>query len=192
MHYIAGNHDIGYVQHSSNPTSPPHPCPFQTRRIPSLLRPRPRALSVLIRPAQPAHHPGQPYGPSHRRSEPRRRRPGAGCCRRIIWRMGFDASGPYHCIRARVRARWVTTSAVCAGAIMLSAPSSSADVDPAETAARILFTHVPLSRPEGASCGPLRERGTIHQGRGLGYQNLLTPQASQFLLQSIRPAIVFR
>ncbi|KAH9855252.1 Metallo-dependent phosphatase-like protein [Lenzites betulinus] len=65
------------------------------------------------------------------------------------------------------------------------------DVDPAETDARILFTHVPLSRPEGASCGPLRERGTIHQGRGLGYQNLLTPQASQFLLQSIRPAIVF-
>ncbi|RPD78267.1 Metallo-dependent phosphatase [Lentinus tigrinus ALCF2SS1-7] len=55
----------------------------------------------------------------------------------------------------------------------------------------ILFTHVPLSRPEGTSCGPLRERGTIRQGRGLGYQNLLSPQASQFLLQTIRPAVVF-
>ncbi|TFK94574.1 Metallo-dependent phosphatase [Polyporus arcularius HHB13444] len=55
----------------------------------------------------------------------------------------------------------------------------------------IMFTHVPLSRPEGASCGPLRERGTLRQGRGLGYQNLLSPQASQFLLQTIRPAIVF-
>ncbi|RDX40898.1 hypothetical protein OH76DRAFT_1423437 [Lentinus brumalis] len=55
----------------------------------------------------------------------------------------------------------------------------------------ILFTHVPLSRPEGASCGPLRERGTLRQGRGLRYQNLLSPQASQFLLQTIRPAIVF-
>ena len=56
----------------------------------------------------------------------------------------------------------------------------------------ILFTHVPLSRPEGTSCGPLRERGTIRQGRGLGSQNLLSPQASQFLLQTVRPAIVFR
>ncbi|KAI0645414.1 Metallo-dependent phosphatase-like protein [Trametes meyenii] len=60
-----------------------------------------------------------------------------------------------------------------------------------EGAKPILFTHVPLSRPAGASCGPLRERGTIREGRGLGYQNLLSPQASQFLLQSIRPAIVF-
>ncbi|KAI0356201.1 Metallo-dependent phosphatase [Trametes cingulata] len=63
--------------------------------------------------------------------------------------------------------------------------------DLAESDRPILFTHVPLSRPEGSSCGPLRERGTIRQGRGLGYQNLLTPQASQFLLQSIRPSIVF-
>ncbi|KAI0769687.1 Metallo-dependent phosphatase-like protein [Trametes elegans] len=55
----------------------------------------------------------------------------------------------------------------------------------------ILFTHVPLFRPEGTSCGPLRERGTIRQGRGLGYQNLLSPQASQFVLQGVRPAIIF-
>ena len=56
----------------------------------------------------------------------------------------------------------------------------------------ILFTHVPLYRPERTDCGPLRERGTIRQGRGLGYQNLLSQSASQFLLQTIRPAIVFR
>ena len=56
----------------------------------------------------------------------------------------------------------------------------------------ILFTHVPLSRPEGTDCGPLRERGTIREGRGLGYQNLLSPQASLLVLQSLRPAIVFR
>ena len=56
----------------------------------------------------------------------------------------------------------------------------------------ILFTHVPLSRPEGSSCGPLRERGTLRQGRGLGYQNLLLPEASRFLLDSIQPAVIFR
>ncbi|KAI0373398.1 hypothetical protein BV20DRAFT_734412 [Pilatotrama ljubarskyi] len=61
----------------------------------------------------------------------------------------------------------------------------------AESDRPILFTHVPLSRPEESSCGPLRERGTIRQGTGLGYQNLLTPQVSQFLLQSIRPSIIF-
>ncbi|KAI0633365.1 Metallo-dependent phosphatase-like protein [Trametes polyzona] len=69
--------------------------------------------------------------------------------------------------------------------------SFARDVDPAQTDRPILFTHVPLSRPEGTSCGPLRERGTIRQGRGLGYQNLLTPQVSQFLLHSIRPSIIF-
>ncbi|KZT04704.1 Metallo-dependent phosphatase [Laetiporus sulphureus 93-53] len=55
----------------------------------------------------------------------------------------------------------------------------------------VLFTHIPLSRPEGASCGPLRERGTIREGRGFGYENTLAPHTSQFLLQTIRPALVF-
>ncbi|KAH9892823.1 Metallo-dependent phosphatase-like protein [Cubamyces lactineus] len=63
--------------------------------------------------------------------------------------------------------------------------------NPSEGARPILITHVPLFRPDGTSCGPLRERGTIRQGSGLGYQNLLSPQASQFLLQSIRPAVIF-
>ncbi|OSD03988.1 Metallo-dependent phosphatase [Trametes coccinea BRFM310] len=65
------------------------------------------------------------------------------------------------------------------------------NADPSEGERPILFTHVPLFRPEGTPCGPLRERGTLRQGRGLGYQNLLSEQASQFLLQSIKPAIIF-
>ncbi|KAI0334970.1 hypothetical protein GY45DRAFT_1351073 [Cubamyces sp. BRFM 1775] len=69
--------------------------------------------------------------------------------------------------------------------------SFAENADPSEGARPILFTHVPLFRPDGTSCGPLRERGTIRQGRGLGYQNLLSAQASQFLLQSIRPAVIF-
>ncbi|KAJ2989890.1 hypothetical protein NUW54_g8643 [Trametes sanguinea] len=69
--------------------------------------------------------------------------------------------------------------------------SFAQNADPSEGARPILFTHVPLYRPEGTPCGPLRERGTLRQGRGLGYQNLLSEQASQFLLQSIRPAIIF-
>ncbi|THV02390.1 Metallo-dependent phosphatase [Dendrothele bispora CBS 962.96] len=54
----------------------------------------------------------------------------------------------------------------------------------------ILLTHIPLSRPEGSNCGPLRERGTIHRGVGIGYQNTLGKYSSQFLLDSIRPSLV--
>ena len=62
----------------------------------------------------------------------------------------------------------------------------------AEIGRPILFSHVPLYRPEKSTCGPLRERGSLRQGRGLGYQNLLLPEASQFLLQTVRPAVIFR
>ncbi|CCM03321.1 uncharacterized protein FIBRA_05449 [Fibroporia radiculosa] len=54
----------------------------------------------------------------------------------------------------------------------------------------VLFTHIPLARPDDAPCGPLRERGTIRSGRGFGYQNTLAPQTSQFLLQTTRPSLV--
>ena len=56
----------------------------------------------------------------------------------------------------------------------------------------ILFTHIPLSRPDGASCGPLRERGNIRRGVGRGYQNLLGRETSKFLLDSTSPAVIFR
>ncbi|KAJ7287786.1 Metallo-dependent phosphatase-like protein [Mycena rebaudengoi] len=55
----------------------------------------------------------------------------------------------------------------------------------------VLFTHIPLSRPDGSSCGPNRERGTIRRGVGFGYQNTLGKTASDFLLENIRPSIVF-
>ncbi|KAJ7268851.1 Metallo-dependent phosphatase-like protein [Mycena haematopus] len=55
----------------------------------------------------------------------------------------------------------------------------------------ILFTHIPLSRPDRSSCGPNRERGTIRSGTGFGYQNTLGKSASDYLLQSLRPSIIF-
>ena len=56
----------------------------------------------------------------------------------------------------------------------------------------VLLTHIPLDRPNTASCGPLRERGTIRQGTGYGYENTLSAQASRLLLDSLRPIVVFR
>ncbi|KAJ6587057.1 Metallo-dependent phosphatase-like protein [Mycena vulgaris] len=55
----------------------------------------------------------------------------------------------------------------------------------------VLFTHIPLSRSDGASCGPNRERGTIRRGVGFGYQNTLPNTASDFVLTSLQPSLVF-
>ncbi|KZT19065.1 Metallo-dependent phosphatase, partial [Neolentinus lepideus HHB14362 ss-1] len=54
----------------------------------------------------------------------------------------------------------------------------------------VLFTHIPLYRPDGSSCGPLRERGTIRRGAGLGYQNTLSESASRFLLDRVQPILI--
>lgn len=56
----------------------------------------------------------------------------------------------------------------------------------------VLFTHIPLYRPDGKHCGPLREKGTIRPGVGFGYQNTLGKQATSYLLSQIRPMVVFR
>jgi len=56
----------------------------------------------------------------------------------------------------------------------------------------VLFTHIPLYRPDGKRCGPLREKGTIRPGVGFGYQNTLGKQATFYLLDQIRPIVVFR
>lgn len=56
----------------------------------------------------------------------------------------------------------------------------------------VLFTHIPLFRPLDASCGPLREKGTIRQGYGFGYQNTLFDGATEFLLQSLKPSLIMR
>ncbi|KAI0260873.1 hypothetical protein BC834DRAFT_1044361 [Gloeopeniophorella convolvens] len=55
----------------------------------------------------------------------------------------------------------------------------------------MLFSHVPLYRaaPEGWA---LRERGTLHRDVGHGWQKKLGKKTSQFLLESLRPAAVFR
>ncbi|CAL1707740.1 unnamed protein product [Somion occarium] len=55
----------------------------------------------------------------------------------------------------------------------------------------ILLTHIPLARPEGSDCGPLREKWTIHQGVGFGYQNTLSDEASEFVLQALKPSAIF-
>ncbi|KAF5321719.1 hypothetical protein D9619_001937 [Psilocybe cf. subviscida] len=55
----------------------------------------------------------------------------------------------------------------------------------------ILFSHIPLYRPDGKSCGPLREKGNIRPGVGPGYQNVLEKLSSQRLLEAFKPAIVF-
>lgn len=56
----------------------------------------------------------------------------------------------------------------------------------------ILCSHIPLWRPAGSSCGPHREKGTIRQGFGLGYQNELGPQVTQFLLDTLKPSLILR
>ncbi|TFK54090.1 Metallo-dependent phosphatase [Heliocybe sulcata] len=67
---------------------------------------------------------------------------------------------------------------------------ASATVDRYKNGA-VLFTHIPLHRPDGSSCGPLRERGTIRRGAGLGYQNTLSEPASRFLLDRVQPILIF-
>lgn len=55
----------------------------------------------------------------------------------------------------------------------------------------VLFSHIPFAR-EKTSCGPLRESGTIHSGRGMGYENTLGKELSVFLLSALRPSVIFR
>lgn len=51
---------------------------------------------------------------------------------------------------------------------------------------------MPLNRKEGLSCGPFRESGgQIRKGVGPGYQNLLGSDTSRFLLEVIKPTVVF-
>ena len=62
--------------------------------------------------------------------------------------------------------------------------------EPAEP--RILLTHIPLYRPEGTSCGALREsRNAIRVGKGYQYQNVLTPELSKKVVDIVRPLAVF-
>ncbi|WVR09143.1 hypothetical protein IAU60_006205 [Kwoniella sp. DSM 27419] len=63
--------------------------------------------------------------------------------------------------------------------------------DTPPTQPRILISHIPLARPEASTCGPLREKGRILKGAGPGYQNLLGSETSRFLLEALKPSVVF-
>ena len=71
-------------------------------------------------------------------------------------------------------------------------PSSPTSLTAHEDEPVILLSHIPLSRPTTASCGPLREKGTIHRNVGNGYQSMLGKQTTQFLLEILRPSLIFR
>ncbi|KAI0063610.1 Metallo-dependent phosphatase [Artomyces pyxidatus] len=55
----------------------------------------------------------------------------------------------------------------------------------------ILFSHIPLTRPYNADCGPLREKGHVDAGSGYGYENTLSPETSNMLLKTFRPSLIF-
>jgi ethanolamine phosphate phosphodiesterase len=57
---------------------------------------------------------------------------------------------------------------------------------------RILLTHVPLYRPRGTTCGPLRESKTpIRSGKGYQYQNILKSGLSKKVVDVVHPVVVF-
>ncbi|KAI0314114.1 hypothetical protein OF83DRAFT_1064363 [Amylostereum chailletii] len=65
------------------------------------------------------------------------------------------------------------------------------EVNPPEREPLILLSHIPLHRPESKKCGPLREKGTIRRGVGRGWQSTLGKQTSTFLINNLRPVMVF-
>ncbi|KAG0250869.1 hypothetical protein BG011_008027 [Mortierella polycephala] len=61
-----------------------------------------------------------------------------------------------------------------------------------QTYPRILFTHVPLFRPDTTFCGDKREhKNGIVDGRGRQYQNMVSTQLSDEILRGIRPDMIF-
>ncbi|GAA5873544.1 hypothetical protein JCM3774_000046 [Rhodotorula dairenensis] len=60
------------------------------------------------------------------------------------------------------------------------------------TQPRILLTHIPLYRPEGTPCGRAREASRpIRQGVGRNYQNELDEQTTKWLMDRVRPSLVY-
>ncbi|KAL5523938.1 hypothetical protein ACEPAG_8111 [Sanghuangporus baumii] len=55
----------------------------------------------------------------------------------------------------------------------------------------VLFSHIPLFRPDTAGCGPLREKGNIRRGVGPGFQNMLMRDTTRYILRYVRPTVVF-
>lgn len=63
---------------------------------------------------------------------------------------------------------------------------------PEKTSPRILLTHVPLFRDPQLSCGPHRETSRFDVlGHGYQYQNSLTSQISNHLMETVKPDLIF-
>ncbi|KAK7692931.1 hypothetical protein QCA50_004572 [Cerrena zonata] len=77
------------------------------------------------------------------------------------------------------------------GAIEFIKSISASQVPNDATHPVVLFSHIPLARPELANCGPLREKGTIHRGIGLNYQNTFGKKTTEFLIEELRPYLIF-
>lgn len=61
------------------------------------------------------------------------------------------------------------------------------------TRPRVLFTHIPLFRPEGTYCGRERESPrALRQGAGKNYQNEMDEVTSKWLIETLRPTIIYR
>jgi len=56
---------------------------------------------------------------------------------------------------------------------------------------RILLTHVPLYRPVGASCGPLRNFQSMPHAKGYQFQSHVAPGLTRDILDKIKPVLVF-
>lgn len=75
--------------------------------------------------------------------------------------------------------------------VLIQAPPSAARTGPISQP-RILLTHIPLYRPEGTSCGRMREASRpIRQGTGRNYQNELDERTTKWLMDRIRPSLVY-
>ena len=79
---------------------------------------------------------------------------------------------------------------VCKAECLFAVSASDVSVDGPTNV--ILLSHIPMSRSEMADCGPLRERGGIRRGAGMGYQTMLGKQTTAFLLKNLDPMVVFR
>ena len=55
-----------------------------------------------------------------------------------------------------------------------------------------MLTHVPLYRPPNTDCGPFRQQSrSINQGAGYQYQNLIFESLTNYILDSIKPVLIF-
>ncbi|RHY09633.1 hypothetical protein DYB25_003720 [Aphanomyces astaci] len=52
---------------------------------------------------------------------------------------------------------------------------------------RLLFSHIPLFRPPHSPCGPRRQKAPIAPGRGVSYENVLSPELTAMILDAVEP-----